>query len=81
MYPIPFPDEPTILSRVIGIIALLLDLTGVVFGVLAINKEKLKIVGFAGFILNLLIALFWLSFFFSFGSGGYFLKDILEYIS
>lgn len=80
-HPAEYPDEPlSLYKRIIGMIPLLLNLAGFVFGVLAINKEN-KILGFVGFILNVLLAFLWLSFFFSFGPGAYLLEFFSELFS
>ncbi|RZT15550.1 hypothetical protein [Fictibacillus sp. BK138] len=79
IYTIYFSDwSLSTLERIIGIIPYILNLVGVVFGIISINKERYKFIGFSGFILNIIFAFFFWSFFFSMGPGGFFLEKILN---
>jgi hypothetical protein len=78
-FPSEYPEQPlTLTQRIIGFIPLLLNFVGIGIGTIAIKKDKNKIFGQIGLILNSLIALLFLAFFISFGPGGYVIEYLLN---
>lgn len=67
-------DEPeNLFEQVMGMMPLLLNIAGIVFAALALTRDRNKIFGIIGLVINVLVAMFWIPFFFSFGPGGYIL--------
>ncbi|MFJ8243851.1 hypothetical protein [Peribacillus asahii] len=79
-FPSEYPEQPlSPTQRIIGLIPLLLNFVGIGIGIVALNKDKIKIFGLIGLILNSLIAFLFLAFFISFGPGGYAIEYVLKF--
>lgn len=79
-FPSEYPEQSLSLTqRIVGFIPLVLNFVGTGIAIVAIDKDSFKALGIIGLILNSLIAFLFLSFFISFGPGGYVIEDILKF--